>query len=67
MLYQRYGEAKPKDDQFVTDVNQWEASQTKHSKFKTGAMDKPELVDTYKYLFDESQMIQFVMDRYDDR
>ena len=57
VLYQRYKEAKPKDDQFVTDVDQWEASQTKHSTFKAGAMDKPELVDAYEYLFDESQMI----------
>jgi pre-mRNA-splicing factor ATP-dependent RNA helicase DHX16 len=58
-----YEIAKLKDDQFVVDVDQWEVSQTKHSKFKTGAMDKPELVDAYEYLFDESQTIQFVMDR----
>jgi pre-mRNA-splicing factor ATP-dependent RNA helicase DHX16 len=63
VLYQRYEEAKPKDDQFVTDVDQWEASQTKHSTFKTGALDKPELVDDYQYVFDESQTIKFVMDR----
>ena len=63
VLYQRYEDAKPKDDQFVTDVDQWEASQTKHSTFKTGAMDKPELVDEYEYVFDESQTIKFVMDR----
>jgi pre-mRNA-splicing factor ATP-dependent RNA helicase DHX16 len=63
VLYQRYEEAKPKDDQFVTDVDQWEASQTKHSTFKTGAMDRPELVDEYEYVFDESQTIKFVMDR----
>jgi pre-mRNA-splicing factor ATP-dependent RNA helicase DHX16 len=63
VLYQRYEEAKPKDDQFVTDVDQWEASQTKHSTFKTGAMDKPELVEEYEYVFDESQTIKFVMDR----
>jgi pre-mRNA-splicing factor ATP-dependent RNA helicase DHX16 len=63
VLYQRYEEAKPKDDQFVTDVDQWEASQTKHSTFKTGALDKPELVDEYEYVFDESQTIKFVMDR----
>ena len=63
VLYQRYEEAKPKDDQFVTDVDQWEASQTKHSTFKSGAMDKPELVEEYEYVFDESQTIQFVMDR----
>ena len=63
VLYQRYEEAKPKDDQFVTDVDQWEASQTKHSTFKTGALDKPELVDEYEYVFDESQTIKFVVDR----
>uniref|UniRef100_A0A0W0EVK0 RNA helicase n=1 Tax=Moniliophthora roreri TaxID=221103 RepID=A0A0W0EVK0_MONRR len=61
-LYQRYEEAKPKDDQFVTDVDQWEASQTKHSTFKTGAMDKREIVDDYEYVFDESQTIKFVME-----
>jgi len=63
VLYQRYEEAKPKDDQFITDVDQWEASQTKHSTFKTGALDKPELADDYEYVFDESQTIKFVMDR----
>lgn len=61
VLYQRYEEAKVKDDQFVTDVDQWEASQTKHSTFKVGAMDKPEMVDDYEYIFDESQTIQFVL------
>lgn len=63
VLYQRYEETKRKEDQFVTDVDQWEASQTKHSTFKTGAMDKPEVVDTYEYVFDESQTIKFVMDQ----
>ncbi|KIK27486.1 hypothetical protein PISMIDRAFT_187039 [Pisolithus microcarpus 441] len=63
VLYQRYEEAKPKDDQFVTDVDQWEASQTQHSTFKTGALDKRELVDQYEYVFDESQTIKFVMDQ----
>ncbi|KAI6005354.1 pre-mRNA splicing factor [Pisolithus marmoratus] len=63
VLYQRYEEAKPKDDQFVTDVDQWEASQTRHSTFKTGALDKRELVDQYEYVFDESQTIKFVMDQ----
>ena len=63
VLYQRYEEAKPKDDQFVTDVDQWEASQTRHSTFKMGAMDKQELVDQYDYVLDESQTIKFVMDQ----
>ncbi|RXW24506.1 hypothetical protein EST38_g1366 [Candolleomyces aberdarensis] len=62
VLYKRYEEAKPKDGDFTTDVDQWEASQTKHSTFKTGAMDKPELAENYDYVFDESQTIQFVMD-----
>ncbi|KAL1745109.1 pre-mRNA splicing factor [Schizophyllum fasciatum] len=61
-LYARYEDAKPKDDQFVTDVDQWEAAQTKNSTFKTGALDKPELVDDYDYVFDESQTIQFIQD-----
>ncbi|KAJ7695971.1 pre-mRNA splicing factor [Mycena rosella] len=61
-LYRRYEEAKPKDDQFVTDVDQWEASQTHHSTFKSGAMDKEEVHDEYEYVFDESQTIKFVMD-----
>jgi hypothetical protein len=62
VLYKHYEEAKPRDGDFTTDVDQWEASQTKHSTFKTGAMDKPELVENYDYVFDESQTIQFVMD-----
>lgn len=62
-LYKRYEEAKPKDDQFVTDVDQWEASQTLHSTFRTGAMDKREVPDDYEYVFDESQTIKFVMDQ----
>ena len=61
-LYKRYEEAKPKDDQFVTDIDQWEAAQTQHSTFKTGAMDKKEVRDDYEYVFDESQTIQFVME-----
>lgn len=61
-LYKRYEEAKPKDDQFVTDVDQWEASQTHHSTFRTGAMDKQEVADDYEYVFDESQTIKFVME-----
>ena len=62
VLYQRYEEAKSKDDQFTTDVDQWEAAQTKHSTFKTGALDKKEIVEDYDYVFDESQTIKFVME-----
>ncbi|KAF8630925.1 hypothetical protein AX17_005282 [Amanita inopinata Kibby_2008] len=62
VLYKRYEEAKPKDDQFVTDVDQWESHQTQHSTFKSGAMDKKEIVQEYEYIFDESQTIKFVME-----
>ncbi|KZT11997.1 pre-mRNA splicing factor [Laetiporus sulphureus 93-53] len=62
VLYQRYEEAKPKDDQFTTDVDQWEAAQTRHSTFKMGAMDKKEIVEDYEYVFDESQTIKFVLE-----
>ncbi|KAH7913983.1 pre-mRNA splicing factor [Hygrophoropsis aurantiaca] len=62
-LYKRYEEAKPKDDQFVTDVDQWEAAQTHNSTFRTGAMDRVEIVEEYEYVFDESQTIKFVMDQ----
>jgi pre-mRNA-splicing factor ATP-dependent RNA helicase DHX16 len=61
-LYKRYEEAKPKDDQFVTDIDQWEASQTQHSTFRTGDMDKQEIHDDYEYVFDESQTIKFALD-----
>ncbi|KAJ1303147.1 hypothetical protein OPQ81_011348 [Rhizoctonia solani] len=61
VLYQRYEEAK--EGQFITDIDQWEEAQAKNSAFKSGAMDKPELVDEYEYVFDESQTIQFVMDK----
>ncbi|KZP31434.1 hypothetical protein FIBSPDRAFT_16775 [Athelia psychrophila] len=63
VLYKRYEDAKPKDDQFTTDIDQWEAAQTQNSTFKTGAMDKPDLVEEYEYVFDESQTIKFVMDQ----
>ena len=49
-LYKWYENAKPKDDQFVTDVDQWEASQTQHSTFKMGAMDKKEIIYEYECL-----------------
>ncbi|KAG9092001.1 hypothetical protein FS749_016076 [Ceratobasidium sp. UAMH 11750] len=61
VLYQRYEDAK--EGQFVTDIDQWEDAQAKNSTFKSGAQDKPELVDDYDYVFDESQTIQFVMDK----
>ena len=61
-LYQRYEAAKPKADQFVTDVDQWEAGQMRHSTVKSGALDRPEVMEDYEYVFDESQTIKFVME-----
>ncbi|KAG8957318.1 hypothetical protein FRC03_010273 [Tulasnella sp. 419] len=61
VLYQRYEEQKTGEN-FVTDVDQWEQSQTKNSTFKSGALDKEALVDDYDYVFDESQTIKFVME-----
>ena len=61
-LYQRYDEAKEKDGQFVTDVDQWEQHQTRNSTFRSGAADRPDIVEEYDYVFDESQTIAFVMD-----
>lgn len=61
-LYRRYEEARPKDDQFITDVDQWEAHQTQHSTFHMGAMDKKEIMIDYEYVFDESQTIKFVVE-----
>jgi pre-mRNA-splicing factor ATP-dependent RNA helicase DHX16 len=62
VLYQRYEDARQKDDPFVTDVDQWEASQTQNSSFRTGALDKQETVQDYEYVFDESQTIKFVLE-----
>ncbi|KAG8895382.1 hypothetical protein FRC01_012410, partial [Tulasnella sp. 417] len=59
VLYQRYEEGK--GESFVTDVDQWEQSQTKNSTFKVGALDKEEAVEDYEYVFDESQTINFVL------
>ena len=60
--YQSYEEAKQKDDPFATDADQWEASQTLNSSFRTGALDKQDIVQDYEYVFDESQTIKFVLD-----
>lgn len=62
ILYARYDEQRDGKD-FTTDVDQWEESQTKNSTFTSGALDKPELIEDYEYVFDESQTIAFVMDQ----
>ena len=60
MLLQR---GKPKDNQIMMDVDQWEASQTRHSTFEMGNMDKQELVEHYQCMFNRSQTIKFIMDQ----
>ncbi len=62
VLYQRYDENKGGEGQFVTDVDQFEQSQTMASSLKTGALDKIVIEDEYDYVFDESQAIKWVMD-----
>ncbi|WVW82331.1 hypothetical protein I302_104338 [Kwoniella bestiolae CBS 10118] len=61
-LYQRYEDSKPVEGQFVTDVDQWEYSQTDKSSLKTGAMDKEVIVEEFDYVFDESQKIKFIQE-----
>jgi len=61
-LYQRYEEGKPIEGQFVTDVDQWEASQTDKTSMKTGALDKELVEDAYEYVFDETQKIKFLQE-----
>lgn len=63
VLYQRYEDAKEnKPENFVTDVDHWLDGQTKASTFRTGAMDKEEIVESFDYVFDDSQAIDFVME-----
>ena len=61
-LYQRYEEGKPVEGQFVTDVDQWEVSQTDKTSMKTGALDKEVIEDAYEYVFDETQKIKFLQE-----
>ncbi|WRT64177.1 uncharacterized protein IL334_001106 [Kwoniella shivajii] len=61
-LYQRYEDSKPVEGQFITDVDQWEASQTDHSSLRTGALDKEILVEEFDYVFDETQEIKFLQE-----
>ncbi|WWC86282.1 uncharacterized protein L201_001155 [Kwoniella dendrophila CBS 6074] len=64
-LYQRYEDSKlssNENGQFVTDVDQWEYSQTDKSSLKTGAQDKEIFVEEFDYVFDESQEIKFLQE-----
>ncbi|KAI9635247.1 P-loop containing nucleoside triphosphate hydrolase protein [Dioszegia hungarica] len=61
-LYQRYEESKPVDGQFVSDVDHWELAQTDKTNMKTGALDVEFTEESYDYVFDESQGIQFLQE-----
>ncbi|KAJ7699384.1 P-loop containing nucleoside triphosphate hydrolase protein [Mycena rosella] len=56
-LYQRYKDSNPTDDQFITDVDHWEAIQARSS---SRLKDRVESTAEYDYVFDESQAINFV-------
>ncbi|KAL1410622.1 hypothetical protein Q8F55_004639 [Vanrija albida] len=62
VLYKRYDEAKPKDGEFVTDIDNWEESQRYKTDLTTGALDKVIIEDEYDYVFDESQGIKFLQE-----
>ena len=61
-LYARYEESKPVEGQFVTDVDQWEDSQRYKTDLRTGAMDKEIIEESFDYVFDETQGIQFLQE-----
>ncbi|GAA5895508.1 hypothetical protein JCM6882_006273 [Rhodosporidiobolus microsporus] len=75
LLTARYSDAKPKsrlgakgkDDEFVTDLEQYEMEQTAKAQLKAGALDRPveEMGDEYDYVFDESVQIGFLADMED--
>ncbi|KAJ6578837.1 P-loop containing nucleoside triphosphate hydrolase protein [Mycena vulgaris] len=53
----RHEDSKPKEDEFVTDVDHWEAAQARSS---AGLRGRTEDRDEYEYVFDERQAIDFV-------
>jgi pre-mRNA-splicing factor ATP-dependent RNA helicase DHX16 len=61
-LYARYEERKPVDGEFVTDVDQWEASQADKTNMTFGAQDKEIIEESYDYVFDENQGIKFLQE-----
>ncbi|KAF7326697.1 Pre-mRNA-splicing factor ATP-dependent RNA helicase-like protein cdc28 [Mycena venus] len=60
VLKQRYEDSKPKEGEFVTDIDHWEATQTRSSALSGGMKGRNEIQDKYDYIFDESQAISFV-------
>ncbi|EFP77773.2 hypothetical protein PGT21_014816 [Puccinia graminis f. sp. tritici] len=62
-LYKRYEESKRPNDEFVTDVDRYEAIQTQNATTTYGAMDRSVQVEDYDYVFDESATIAFLVDQ----
>ncbi|WAQ83309.1 hypothetical protein PtA15_3A678 [Puccinia triticina] len=62
-LYKRYEESKRPADEFVTDVDRYEAIQTQNATATFGAMDRSVQAEDYEYVFDESATIAFLVDQ----
>lgn len=70
LLYARYSDAKPqargaKPQDFVTDLEQWDAEQINKAQLTSGALDREVIEDSYDFVFDESVKIQFALDAED--
>ncbi|BGP19693.1 hypothetical protein JCM10213_001871 [Rhodosporidiobolus nylandii] len=75
LLTARYSDSKPKsrlaqkgkDDEFVTDLEQYEMEQTAKAQLRAGALDREveEMGEGYDYVFDESVQIAFMEDMED--
>jgi len=62
-LYKRYEENQRPGDEFVTDVDRYEAIQTHNATTTYGAMDRSVQVEDYEYVFDQSTTIAFLVDQ----
>ncbi|SGZ24450.1 BQ5605_C023g09724 [Microbotryum silenes-dioicae] len=67
LLSSRYTDVKPKsrgvkDQEFVTDLEQYEMEQTAKAQLTTGALDRQVVEDEYDFVFDESVKIAFALD-----
>ncbi|KNZ46488.1 adenosinetriphosphatase [Puccinia sorghi] len=62
-LYKRYEENQRPGDEFVTDVDRYEAIQTHNATTTYGAMDRSAQVEDYEYVFDQSTTIAFLVDQ----
>ncbi|KAL8278191.1 hypothetical protein RQP46_009364 [Phenoliferia psychrophenolica] len=71
LLESRYTDVKPgsrlaKNEEFVTDLEQYEMEQTNKAQLHSGALDREVVEDSYDFVFDESVKIAFALDA-DDR